>query len=62
MRHGRIAVKKVGIGLVAVIALALMAVFALQKPIGTWLFQRGMEQNVARDTIAGLEDGLHIGL
>ncbi|MFN2098747.1 MBL fold metallo-hydrolase [Altererythrobacter sp. MF3-039] len=46
----------------AVVALAFAALFALQKPIGTWLFQRAMEQNTARDTFAGLEDGLHVGL
>ena len=54
--------KKIGIGL-ALAAVATVAVlFAFQKPIGGLLFERAVEQNVGRDTLAGLEDGLHVGL
>lgn len=54
--------KKIGLGLAALAAIALVSVFAFQKPIGTWLFERAIEQNVAADTMAELEDGLHVGL
>lgn len=54
--------RKVGIGLVAVVAFALVALIAFQRPIGSWLFQRGIEQNLGRNTLAGIEDGLHVGL
>jgi len=54
--------KKLGIGLAALAALALAAIFVFQKPIGSWVFERAIKQNADRDTIAGLDDGLHVGL
>ncbi|MEP3420656.1 MAG: MBL fold metallo-hydrolase [Erythrobacter sp.] len=54
--------KKIAIGAVAVIVIAFIAAIGFQKPIGEWLFQRAVEQNTGRDTIAELSDGLHVGL
>ena len=54
--------KKLGIGLAALAALALAAIFVFQKPIGSWVFESAIKQNVDRDTVAGLDDGLHVGL
>lgn len=54
--------KKIGWGLASLAAMAIVSAFAFQKPIGTWLFERAIEQNVAADTMANLEDGLHVGL
>ena len=54
--------KKVAIA-VALAALAVaFALIGFQRPIGNWLFDRAVQQNVDRNTIAGLEDGLHVGL
>ena len=54
--------KKVAIA-VALAALAVaLALIGFQRPIGNWLFDRAVQQNVDRNTIAGLEDGLHVGL
>lgn len=54
--------KKIAIGLGALTVVAAAVAIGFQKPIGGWLFQRGIEQNFGRDVVAGLEDGLHLGL
>jgi len=54
--------KKIVVGFVVLAGLTFAAIFTLQKPLGTWLFKRAIEQNIGRDTLAGLEDGLHVGL
>ena len=54
--------KKIAIGLVALMIAAFIAAIGFQKPIGSWLFQRAVEQNAGRDIISGLDDGLHVGL
>lgn len=54
--------KKFGIGLGALIVLAIAAIFLFQKPIGSSLFKRAVEQNADRDSMANLADGLHVGL
>ena len=54
--------KKFAVGLALVVAVGLAAIFGFQKPIGGWLFQRAVDQNTGRDTIASLKDGLHVGL
>lgn len=54
--------KRIGIGLMVFIALALTGAFAFQKPIGNWLFQRAVEGTIGRETLASLDDGLHVGL
>jgi ribonuclease Z len=43
------------------VALALSA-WLFQRQIGWWLFERGVERTAGRDTLAGLPDGLHVGL
>lgn len=54
--------KKIALGLGALIIVALAVGIGFQRPIGEWLFQRAVEQNTKRDTIADLDDGLHVGL
>ena len=54
--------KKIAIGLGTLILAAFVVAIGFQKPIGGWLFQRAVEQNAGRDIIAGLDDGLHVGL
>ncbi|WP_240330851.1 MBL fold metallo-hydrolase [Sphingorhabdus sp. Alg239-R122] len=54
--------KKIGLVLLGLIALVFAILFGFQKTIGGLLFERGIEQNVGRDAIAELEDGLHVGL
>jgi len=55
-------VKKFGIGFAALIILTMLIAVIFQKTIGSWMFTRAVEQNVERNAIAGLKDGLHIGL
>ncbi len=51
---------------VAIIAglavLAMAAIFVFQAQIGTALFTRAVNKNLDNNQIAGLEDGLHVGL
>ena len=54
--------KRIGIGLLAVVVIVLAAGFLFQKPIGEALFQRAALALAGRDQLAGLEDGLHVGL
>ena len=54
--------KKLGVGLAVVAASLVVIAVAFQKPIGTWLFKRGIEQNISIDAMAGIQDGLHVGL
>jgi ribonuclease Z len=54
--------KRIGIGLLMVVVLALAAGFVFQKPIGEALFQRAAQAVPGRDQLASLGDGLHIGL
>ncbi len=46
----------------AIIGAAALAAWLFQRPIGMWLFERGAERNIGRDTLAALPDGLHAGL
>lgn len=41
---------------------AVASVFLFQKQIGLSLFQRGLDARIGTDNLAGLEDGLHVGL
>lgn len=54
--------KKLVIAAGALVIVGIVAVLLLQKPIGAWLFQHGVEANAGRDIVAGLDDGLHVGL
>lgn len=55
-------------GLRALTVLALLvaivggAAMLFQQQIGMWLFERGVERGAGRDNLAGLPDGLHVGL
>lgn len=55
-------------GLRALTALLLLmvvvggAAMLFQRPIGLWLYQRGVDSRAGRDNLANLPDGLHIGL
>lgn len=68
--HGAIFFKSEGmamrkgllIGLAALGAVGIGVVYGFQAQIGTWLFQRAVEQNVGRNALADLPDGLHVGL
>jgi ribonuclease Z len=54
--------KRVGIGLLVVVAIVGAAAWFFQKPIGEAMFRRAAQEVPGRDQLAGLEDGLHIGL
>jgi len=54
--------KKIVVVIVGLLVLTFTALFMFQAQIGSGLFKRGVEQNIDRDSFAGLEDGLHVGL
>jgi len=54
--------KRIGIGLLATVAVVVAAGFVFQKPIGEALFQRAAQALAGRDQLSDLEDGLHVGL
>lgn len=53
--------KRIGIGLLVVV-IVLGAGFVFQRPIGEAVYQRAAQAVPGRDRLAGLEDGLHVGL
>lgn len=55
-------VKKFSIAAIVLVLLAAAGAFLFQRQVGEWLFPRAVEQLVGRDTLAGLDDGLHVGL
>ncbi|HEV7288056.1 MBL fold metallo-hydrolase [Sphingomonas sp.] len=54
--------KRIGLGLLVVVALVVAGAFLFQKPIGQFAFQRAAQQMVGRDRLGGLANGLHVGL
>ena len=54
--------RRIVAGLVLTVAMALAAALLFQKQIGAVIFQRGAQEASGRDTLAGLGDGLHLGL
>ena len=54
--------KRIGIGLLVVVALVLALGFVFQRTIGEAVFRRAAQGLVGRDQLASLEDGLHVGL
>jgi ribonuclease Z len=54
--------KRGGISVVALVVLLMGALFIFQVQIGNVLFKRAIGQNLDNDAIAGLPDGLHVGL
>lgn len=54
--------KRIGLAALALILIGGVAAYALQARIGMWLFERGTAQRMGVDTLAALDDGLHVGL
>jgi len=54
--------KRIAIGILVIAVLGLGAAYAFQKPIGMAIVQRAAEAAPGRDALAGLADGLHLGL
>lgn len=54
--------KRIGIWLLALVAIIIAGGFVFQKPIGEALFQRAAQALTGRDQLASLEEGLHVGL
>ncbi len=54
--------KRIAVGLLVVVALALAAAWLFQKPVGEAIFRRAAQEVPGNDILAGLEDGLHLGL
>ncbi|MBA3940604.1 MAG: MBL fold metallo-hydrolase [Sphingopyxis sp.] len=55
-------VKSAALWGVAIIGIAALTTWVFQRSIGMWIFERAVERNVARDPLATLPDGLHVGL
>lgn len=60
--EGNETMKRIAIGLLVVLAIAAAAAFVFQKQIGAFVFERAAQAVQGRDQLAGLGDGLHIGL
>jgi ribonuclease Z len=54
--------KRIGIGLLALVAIIIAGGIVFQKRIGEALFQSAAQALTGRDQLASLEDGLHVGL
>ena len=54
--------KRIAVGLVMVVAIAVAAAWLCQKQFGAFIFQRAAQEVPGRDELAGLDDGLHLGL
>lgn len=54
--------KRIALGLLGVAAIVAGAAFLFQKPIGELIFHRAAQEVPGRDRLAGLADGLHVGL
>lgn len=54
--------KRFALGGLLLLVIAGAVAFVFQRQIGVWLFERGVERNLARDPLASLPDGLHIAL
>lgn len=56
------AAKKISIGVAMVALFGLLTGWLFQRQLGEAIFDRAIEQNFTRDTLADLPDGLHVGL
>ncbi len=54
--------RRATLGLLLFVAIVGGVAFLFQRPIGQWLFERGVERNAGRNPLAQLPDGLHLGL
>ena len=55
-------IKKIALGAITLATLAVAALFLFQQPISNRVFQRQVDQGSSRDSLATLEDGLHVAL
>ncbi|WP_026090795.1 MBL fold metallo-hydrolase [Sandarakinorhabdus sp. AAP62] len=54
--------KRIAVGLLAVVAIGVAAAVTFQKQIGAAIFERAAQGGQGRDELASLPDGLHVGL
>ena len=54
--------KRIAVGLVVIVAIAVAAAFLFQQQIGAVIFQRAAQEAPGRDLLVDLQDGLHLGL
>ena len=54
--------QRAALWIAAIIGVGVLSAWLFQRPIGMWLFDRAVERGVARDPLATLPDGLHVGL
>lgn len=54
--------KRVAIGIGGIALLMMAGAWLFQAQIGAWLFNRVADQQVGRNNLSGLADGLHLGL
>lgn len=54
--------KRIAVGLIVIVAIAVAAAFFFQKEIGAVIFRRAAQEAPGRDLLVGLDDGLHLGL
>lgn len=53
---------KIGLWISLFVLFVLAIVFGFQKPIGSWLYQIGVEQQASTNSAGSIGDGLHLGL
>jgi ribonuclease Z len=54
--------KRIGVGILVVMAIIIAAGFVFQRPIGEAIYKRAAQQLVGRNQLSGLGEGLHVGL
>lgn len=54
--------RKISLVVGVLVIVAVASVFPFQKQIGSSLFERGLDARIGTDNLAGLDDGLHVGL
>lgn len=54
--------KRIGVGLLVLVAIIIAAGFVFQRPIGEAIYKRAAQQLAGRNQLSGLADGLHVGL
>jgi len=59
---GGVMFKKLMLFFVALLFVSVAGIYVFQKQIGGALFERALESRIGIDNLAGLEDGLHVGL
>ena len=54
--------KRIGIGVLVIVAMVAAGAFVFQRPAGQFVFERAVRQMVGQDQLTSLGDGLHLGL